>query len=268
MNWNDTIELRKVQTLEGLDVPKRMAVVNTTSDKVLGLVSHRYAVIHNNELLKVITPTLEDLKIDITAPQIRVTKGGAVTFFKFLGNKVTGEIQKGDIVRFGIEFFNSYDGSMPVGFHIIAERLVCTNGLVVPKSITEIHIRHIGKANVKTIRNRVSEYFPQTVSAINLWKDWSAIHPKEYQLENYLKKSVSNRLQLEFMNKYKNLSKEKQNLWEFYNLLTYYTTHQIKTRKEDTKILKQFTLTERFTNKLNNIFSGKENNNENTNLLS
>lgn len=269
MNWNDTIALRKIScTSDGLDVPQRMAVVNTNSNKVIGIVSPRYKIIHNIELLNVITPTLTDLKISELDPQIRTTKGGAVTFFKFLGDKVTEEIQKGDVVRFGIEFFNSYDGSMPVGFHIIAERLVCTNGLVVPKSITEIHIRHIGDADVKTIRNRVSEYFPKTISAINLWKEWSETRPREYQLDSFLRKVTGERLRLDFMNRYKNLPKDKQNLWEFYNILTYHISHQIKTRKEDTKALKQFTLTERFTNRLTTVFSGKETEHETANLLS
>ena len=269
MNWNDTIALRKIScTSDGLDVPQRMAVVNTISNRVIGIVSPRYKVIHNTDLLKVITPTLEDLKVDGSNPQIRTTKGGAVTFFKFLGDKVTGEIQKGDVVRFGIEFFNSYDGSMPVGFHIIAERLVCTNGLVVPKSITEIHIRHIGDVNIGTIKNRVKEYFPKTIAAINLWKKWSETRPQEYQLDSFLRKVTGERLRLDFMNRYKNLPKDKQNLWEFYNLITYHISHQIKTRKEDTKALKQFTLTERFTNKLTTVFSGKETEHETANLLS
>ncbi len=55
MNWNDTIELRKLKTTDGIDVPKRMAVVNTNSNRVIGVVSPRYKVIHNTELLKVIT---------------------------------------------------------------------------------------------------------------------------------------------------------------------------------------------------------------------
>ncbi len=267
VDLNENPVLHNIKTETGKIIPNKKVVIDLKTNMVLGIVSSRYKIIQNQYLLNLIHPVMEELGFR-NPPIVNKTKGGAVTFFKFLGDKITGEIQKGDIVRFGCEFFNSYNGSMPVGFHIIAERLVCTNGLVVPKSITEIHIRHTGDANVKTIRNRVSEYFPKTISAINLWKEWSETRPQEYQLESYLKKLVSNKLQLEFMNKYRNLPKEKQNLWEFYNILTYYTTHQIKTRKEDTKVLKQFALTEHFTNRLNNIFTGRETANETANLLS
>ena len=259
MEYTDKIALKEIQTEDGVVIPNKRAVVNTDrNNQVLGIVSPRYQIIHNTKLLDAINPILDDLGLDVDTPNIRSTKNGAVTFFKFMTEKITGEIQKGDIVRFGCEFFNSYDGSMPVGFHIIAERLVCTNGLVVPKSITEIHIRHTESANTNEIRNRLKEYFPKTQAALNLWKEWVDIKPPENRIQDFLKHSVNKKLQKDFLNRYKNLPNEKQNLWEFYNVLTFYIQHQLKTRKEDRKTYRQFQANEFLTNRLAKAFNGKE----------
>jgi len=268
MEYTDTIALKGIQTEDGVVIPNKRAVVNVDRDnRVLGIVSPRYKIIPNTKLLDSISPVLDDLGLNAGTPDIRTTKGGAVTFFKFMTEKITGEIQKGDIVRFGCEFFNSYDGSMPVGFHIIAERLVCLNGLVVPKSITEIHIRHTGGANTNEIRNRLKEYFPKTQSAINLWKEWVDIKPSENRLQSFLKQSVSKKLQKDFLNRYKSLPNSKQNLWEFYNLITFFISHQLKTRKEDTKAYRQFSTNEQLTNRLARIFNGKGERYETENIL-
>ena len=258
MHYDDKIELRKIQTEDGLRIGNKVAVVDSNTNRVLGIVSPRYKLIHNTDLLKSVLPAVEELKLNGKPPTISVTKGGSVTFFKFLGDKLIGEIQKGDIVRFGVEFFNSYDGSMPVGFHIIAERLVCTNGLVVPKSITEIHIRHIGDASSAEVRDRLKDYAPKVQAAMNLWKSWNEIHPKEELIKHFLKQSVGKRLAQEFEHRYKSLPTPKQTLWEFYNILTFHISHQIKTRKEEIKALRQFNTNETLTNRLARIFSDKE----------
>lgn len=255
MNYKDKVELRGIKTTDGIVIPNKRAVVNVDdNNQVLGVVSSRYKIIHNTKLLDSITPVLDDLGFDSNKPEIKVTNEGAVTFFKFMTEKITGEIQKGDIVRFGCEFFNSYNGSLPVGFHIIAERLVCLNGLVVPKSITEIHIRHTGSANTNGIKNRVKDYLPKTQKALDLWKEWSEIKPQEHQLQDFLKDSVSKKLQKEFLHKFKTLPENKQNLWEFYNILTFFLQHQLKTRKEETKAYRQFNKNEFLTNRLAETF--------------
>ena len=259
MEYTDRIALKEIQTIDGIKINNRRAVVNLDrQNQVLGVVSPRYQIIHNTKLLDSINPALNDLGFKVDKPEVRIAKGGAVTFFKFMTERATGEIQKGDIVRFGCEFFNSYDGSIPIGFHIIAERLVCINGLVVPRSIREIHIRHTESANTSDIRNRLEDYFPKTVAAIDLWKQWVEIKPNENQIQNFLTSSVSKKLQKDFEHKYKTLPKPKQNLWEFYNILTYHITHELKTRKEETKTYRQFTTNETLTNRLANMFNGKE----------
>ena len=239
---------------EGILVPNKKAVVDTTTNRILGIVSPRYKIVRNQDLLKAVQPLAEELGMK-TAPQIISTKGGAVTFFKFLGEKkLNQEVRKGDIVNFGIEFFNSYNGSLPLGFHITALRLVCTNGLVVPSSIRELSIRHMGDASASLIKNELGDYFGKTKDAIGIWKRWSEVRPSLNQVKSFLKISTGKKLQNNLTERYTKLPEVDQSLWGLYNVLTAYLTHDLKTRKEDMRSFRQFRLGERFTNRMSNFF--------------
>lgn len=188
-------------------------------------------------------------------PQITTTKGGAVSFFKFLGEKkLNQEVVKGDVVQFGIEFFNSYNGSMPLGFHIIAMRLVCTNGLVVPRSIRELTIRHMGEASPTLIKKELGDYFGKTKDALHIWKRWSDTKPTLNQVKSFLSISMGKKLQGTLTTRFTTLPEREQSLWGLYNVLTAYVTHDLKTRKTDMRGFRQFRLGERFTNRMSSFF--------------
>lgn len=246
----ENIILKNLQTDNGITIPNRKAVIDVANNRVLGVVSPRYKLIKNNDLMNAVIPAVEDLGFK-SEPEVKSTKGGSVTFFKFLSNKIQDEVQKGDIVQFGVEFFNSYDGSMPIGFHIIAVRLVCTNGLVVPKSIRELSIRHMKSASPITIKNELNDYFDKTKDALNIWKSWTNIRPDLTTAKNLLKEITGSRLSNQLLNQYQALPDKEQTLWGFYNVLTYHITHQLKNRKADVKVLRQFNLNERIANRLN-----------------
>lgn len=253
----ENIILRSLKTEDGLPINNKRAVVDTISNRVLGIVSPRYKIIKNEDLLRKITPVVEELGMR-SEPQITSTCNGAVTFIKFLSDKTTGEVAKGDVVQFGIEFFNSYNGSLSVGFHIIALRLVCANGLVVPKSVREIRIRHTGCAEVLSLRNYLMEYSGQIEKVMELWKTWTRIIPKREQLENFLGKLVGKRLGCDFIQRYESLPVEQQNLWQFYNILTYFLSHQMKPKKEEAVALRRFVKNETWTNRLTSVFVAKK----------
>jgi len=252
----DNVNFKKLMTEDGTPINDRRAVVDLDTGNVLGVVSPRYKIVRNSELLKAVQPAIEDLRLN-TDPIISHARDGAITYFKFLGEKHQGEVRKGDIVRFGLEFFNSYDGSTPVGFHIIAERLVCINGLVVPKSIRELHVRHSAGASVEGFRDNLVEFFPQVKSVVELWKKWNDVQPSKLQLEETMDGLFSDKHQKTFLERFESSSNQDRNLWGFYNILTHYTTHTMKTRNKDNKALKQFDIGERMVNRINQVFESK-----------
>jgi len=59
--------------------------------------------------------------------------------------KLAGEVKKGDIVQGGITIANSEIGDGSLIIEPFIYRLVCTNGMVVPRILNKFHARHIGK---------------------------------------------------------------------------------------------------------------------------
>ena len=249
----DNVKFKKLLTEDGTPINDRRAVVDLDTGNVLGVVSPRYKIVRNSELLEAVQPAIEDLKLN-TQPKISQARDGAITYFRFLGEKHQGEVRKGDIVRFGLEFFNSYDGSTPIGFHIIAERLVCINGLVVPKSVRELHVRHSAGASAEGLRENLVEFFPQVKRVVELWKKWNDIQPTKIQLEETMNGLFSNKHQEAFLERFESSRNQDKNLWGFYNILTHYTTHTMKVRNKGNAALKQFDIGEKMVNRISQVF--------------
>jgi len=252
-DYIDNVKFKKLVTEDGTPINDRRAVVDLDTGNVLGVVSPRYKIVRNSELLKAVQPAIEDLKLN-PDPQISHARDGAITYFRFMGEKHQGEVRKGDIIRFGLEFFNSYDGSTPIGFHIIAMRLVCINGLVVPKSVRELHVRHSAGASAEGLRDNLVEFFPQVKNVVNLWKKWNGIEPTQTQLEEVMHGLFSNKHQEAFLENFKSLKSGDRNLWGFYNVLTHYTSHTMKSRNKGNMALKQFDIGEKMVNRIGQVF--------------
>lgn len=253
MTINENIVTQKLVTETGLAVPGRKAVVDLVSNRTLGVVSNRYKVVTNDALLRAIVPVAEEIGLQ-TEPQIVTCRGGAMSFFKFWGEKLRSEIGKGDIVRFGAEFFNSYDGSCLVGYHIIAERLICLNGQVAPRTLQEVTFRHMSGTNPGIIKKEFETFLPGVENTVGTWNRWNKIQPEYSRLEKFLEPVVPEKLRQQFLADYTKLPDTDQTVWGFYNILTAYLTHNIRCRKAERIPLKQFELGEEFANKLDTEF--------------
>jgi len=257
----ESVVTEAVKTQSGVPIPHRVAIKNPDTDEVLEVVSDKYKIVQNRDLLNAIMPVVEDLGMN-PEPTIRTAKNGAMTFFKFHGNanvgKLSTEIQVGDIVRFGAEFFNSYDKSIRLGFHITAERLACLNGMVVPGTIQEIFVRHVGSVTADSISTKLENFFDDTAIATRMWQRWGLTHPEDNNVEIFLTKNLGKHNAADFLKKYNELPDERKTLWELYNIVTYHITHDMKTRKEDLLSFRQFQLGEKISNSMDKFFAGSK----------
>jgi len=159
-----------------------------------------------------------------------LSKDGGVLFVYY---KIRGinkkEVKKGDFVNFFVRVFNSYNTMTGRGFELYGNRLVCDNGMVVPRTLAGFSLRHQGKQK-QVIQNAVQTYASRIKDIIELWSRWTEqdIHfgkvrefIKSLKLtekpENYLIDKVLAR-------------KQPYKLWDIYNDLCYYTTHRMVNR--------------------------------------
>ena len=87
-----------------------------------------------------VLPVMFDEKLEIISSNVTEKK----LYIKAVTDKLTGEIEKGDVVRGGVIVSNSEVGFGSVNVQAFIERLVCMNGMIAETSFKR---RHIGSSH-------------------------------------------------------------------------------------------------------------------------
>jgi len=224
---NFPVEEKALRTSDGINVTEAKAIVRTDTNGVLGIVGKDYKLIKHADVLH----TLEShIPTELNLSRVELCKNGAILFAHYDTPKLKPiEVKVGDIVSFGVEIFNSYNGMLKVGFMIVANRLKCTNGMIVPESLAVISQKHTGELDAEDIEEKFSQRVPLFLRAANKWSEWSEFTPDAAAIADFFKKHLGKRLMAELTDRFK--AEEDQSLWGLFNLLTYYRTHQIKLRE-------------------------------------
>jgi len=156
--------------VEGRQVKGWVAVVNKRTREVYNIPTDSYELVQHKTVFDIAYGTIaeryseDDIRVDVT-----FTRRGARMFAKFLFDELT-EVKPGDIVRKGIMVTNSYDGSMGVWTGGYFFRLVCSNGLVMPRAILKTHTIHTGDTIEERIRARVEEILENLDQAVDIMR--------------------------------------------------------------------------------------------------
>ena len=241
---------KELKTAEGVIIPNHKAIVREDTGNILSVMGKDYALVRHSDVIDQFEKALPS---EIQNRQVTLCKGGAVLFAKYQTPKIENvEVQKGDIVKFGVEVFNSYDGSLPVGFVFTALRLVCTNGMVIPKSIARISVKHRGNPELRNIKESFMKRLPLYLKMAQNWKNWTQVMPEPVNVSNFFGEAFGKRYEKTFTDLYN--SNQDKTLWGIYNILTAYCTHDIKVRKNNTenKRLAQWNFEQKVINRFYN----------------
>jgi hypothetical protein len=244
--WNYPVILREVQAKEGNNplVKNRMACVAADTGEVLGLVSKRYRLIQNKTLYEIMENLGTQLGLKLT--QVSICKNRTLTSFQYSFGEthqtvVEGSTLDNDIIQFGIEAINTFDGlgGLPSsGIRFNAKRLVCLNGMTLLKEFARINFNELDSfenmsALKEIINNRIDKILEQT----NTWKEWARFTPSRLKVNEFIFPQFSKKRSLELLGKYDDDADK--TLWGLYNLITAYITHELKSRNPDNLRLKQ-----------------------------
>lgn len=225
VNYAFPVTLVPLKTPQGITVPSR-AVYRYDLKKVIGIVGPDYKIIKHEDVLSQIE---ENLPIIISTRKIELNKGGAYLFANYESNKIEPvEPRKGDIVKFGIQIFNSYNGHMPVGMRLYALRLACLNGMTVPKSISTLQVRHIAGSNIIEAKEQFLKKIEQFKTQSIVWKQWTQKKAKQAHIDTFLKTYLNKGARDIIENKFK--IEQDDSMWGFFNAITWYGTHILQSR--------------------------------------
>jgi len=137
------VRTEKLLTSGGTEIDDRVAIVNADSGQSLGLVSPKYKVVTNEEIVGHMDSALQKSGVDLDGmtARVRSSHGGArvMVDIEIPSHAI---VIDGDESRLSITVKNSYDGRWKYGSYAGAVRMACLNGQVLGNfvsSYTEFH---------------------------------------------------------------------------------------------------------------------------------
>ena len=242
MNPFFNIREEKVLTTTGIDIAYKKAIINEETNKPISIVGENYQVVKNEDLSNSLKKVLDDAGIKYRTLKTKLLGKRNQKFYQKFNfpeieiNVGTHETQYGtvpDNIQMMIELHNSYDGSTKWGFELGAYRLVCLNGLRVYDKMFRINSMHyedndeflmIGiETAIKMFKNDMFESF-EKMKEINFEHEMAITLLEKLELGKRYDKIVRNELEQREKNK------KLKNGWDFYNMMTWITTHVIEQR--------------------------------------
>jgi hypothetical protein len=107
----------------------------------IGLVSQNYLLVHNSKVKSVVDEIAERTLIT-DWKQRKLFFDGRRFVYALSTDTLSQEVAVGDVVRFGLIAYNSYDGSRALSVGTYAEHLVCSNGMTSESFFSRFTFRH------------------------------------------------------------------------------------------------------------------------------
>ena len=218
-------ELKSIMLVGGKKIPDRKAVVRTDTGAVLGLVGNDYKIVPHKRVVE----TFENLD-SLKRVRMDVCQNGAVLIARYDIGNTEKAVAVNDVVKFQLRVFNSMNSQFGVGFEVVALRLKCLNGLIVPKTVSRLSFRHFDNARVNELPALINSRMGSLEPTVSTWRNWMKINPTEERIQQYFTEvNMGERLQKELLPKAVEDGR-KEGVWGVFNTLTYYITHDIKVR--------------------------------------
>ena len=257
----EMVELEALNTTgqigkDNYKVPTDMAraCVRTDTGQVLGIHGSKYKPIAHKDVVDKIIQGVEKTGLVDYETKIQIHEAGAKMRGSVTFNNLVIEPQKDDIIKFRINFFNSYDQSWAFATICDGLRLWCMNGCTTPVNASTLRFKHTTNVNIQSITDRVKSGVDFFMDSNLEYAQWAhtKLHPNSVQrfLEQTLCKTFkrsSNSIPYNvtrtetllegFDREARTLGRTK---WALYNAMTYWSTHTdgqrghaIRKRRED-----------------------------------
>lgn len=118
--------------------PSDRRMIRTVGGKVRAVLSNRYRRIDSFDLLQETLPVLLDSKFKIESCEITDRR----VYVKAITDKIQGEVQRGDVVQYGVTISNSDVGMGSLRIEPFLFRLLCSNGMI---GEDKFSARHLGR---------------------------------------------------------------------------------------------------------------------------
>ena len=247
LDWK--VNSEPLQTVSGILIPDRVALVREDTKKVLGIHTNNYVPYQNDELLELLYRIGNSTGLELhTGGSF---KGGARVFFQLKSS----DLKLGnDTIKGYISGFNSFDGKISLGIGNSTITVSCQNTFYRGYRQVEVHLRHSAsmKPRIEEILSKIDVVMKeeqnmfQEITRLNETRMTPEV--KELITKRLFEISVEERLDSpENSTNLKNrlwrfnydlgieLASKNDSLWGLFSGVTRYTTHSMKQGKDNSE---------------------------------
>lgn len=145
MNPFSDIEITPLYSKDGMRSQGKSVRIKTDDPSnewsEIGVVSANYLLVHNSQVKEVVNGIAERFNKDHWN-QSKLFFDGKRFVYALTTDKIFAEVSPGDLIRFGLIGYNSYDGSRALSVGMYAEHLVCSNGMTSETYFSRFTFRH------------------------------------------------------------------------------------------------------------------------------
>lgn len=170
---------------ELIDEPDTKIIYNSNGN-FLGHVGRVYESIQPQMFLDGLLGTVEgcDTNLDLSKLEYREMKGGRVIEFRLPTDVVAFKNRRGkdDEIQLFINFTTGFGGTQRTELGLYSKRLICTNGMRIIESETELRLKHTTKMNLKA--EIYCQELTETLSKVSeTSKVWQAMDSKQVDVD-------------------------------------------------------------------------------------
>ena len=243
------VELRQLNSVESdfvLNKPS-YAVLDTENNRAIHLHGANYQLIPYEKILVGLSDALDKYNIDINDASLKFKVSPDLNYMRLrilFGD--TGDFgaysmnyDNNDKLKLGIEVISSYDASIVYQLRAMFLRLICENGMKSFENINSSIKKHVLKFNVNDSFDKLKHLNKTFDSLKNTVEVYQSVELSRVDVEKLFRKfSNESESKYHLLNELLETDKDKSTLYDVYNALTNYSSHNqraIKIGKRDSK---------------------------------
>ena len=243
------VELRQLNSVESdfvLNKPS-YAVLDTENNRAIHLHGANYQLIPYERILVGLSDALDKYNIDINDASLKFKVSPDLNYMRLrimFGD--TGDFgtysmnyDDNDKLKLGIEVISSYDASIVYQLRAMFLRLICANGMKSFENINSSIKKHVRNFNVDDSFNKLKHLNKTFDDLKNTVEVYQSVELGRVDVDKLFKKfSNESESKYHLLNELLETDKDKSTLYDVYNALTNYSSHNqraIKIGKKDSK---------------------------------
>ena len=240
LNWD--VSKEPIQTVSGIQIPDKIAIMRADTEKVLGIHGKNYDPYQNHELMELLHQIGGRTGLEVHTGGL--FKEGAKIWFQLKSDNLS---LNGDVIEGFLSGFNSFDGSSSLGLGNSTKTVSCENSWWAAYREVKTKLRHSASMrpkideileNIDVVLEQEQKLFQEITmlsqTAMNeTQKDLVTrllfnLSEEEYLDEFELSTRKKNQLE-DFRTDLKcEIAHKGDNLWGLFSGVTRYTTHSMK----------------------------------------